>query len=61
MKRITLTRGQFTIVDDEDFERFGKLKWQADRMGLNEMRDKLRMMALVEGSSVHECKVEERP
>jgi len=30
MKEIPLTRGFVTIVDDEDFEKFGHLKWYAD-------------------------------
>ena len=29
MKRITLTQGQFAIVDDEDFERLTRHKWYA--------------------------------
>lgn len=29
MKKIPLTQGQFAIVDDEDFYRFGHFKWQA--------------------------------
>ena len=29
MKRIPLTKGQFAIVDDEDYERVSKYKWQA--------------------------------
>ncbi len=29
MKRIPLTQGQFALVDDEDFGRFGKSKWCA--------------------------------
>lgn len=30
MKKITLTRGQFALVDDDDFVRFGRFKWYAD-------------------------------
>lgn len=29
MKTITLTQGKFAIVDDEDFERINRWKWQA--------------------------------
>lgn len=29
LKRIPLTQGQVALVDDEDFERFGNLKWHA--------------------------------
>lgn len=29
MKKIPLTRGQFATVDDEDFVRFGTLRWYA--------------------------------
>ncbi len=29
MKTIQLTKGMQTIVDDEDFERFGYMRWQA--------------------------------
>ena len=31
MKTIPLTRGQVALVDDEDFARFGNLKWHALR------------------------------
>ncbi len=31
MKTISLTQGQFTIVDDEDFIQFGALKWHVQR------------------------------
>ena len=30
MKRIKLTQGQYALVDDADFIRFGNLKWQAE-------------------------------
>lgn len=29
MKAIPLTKGYFTVVDDEDFEKFSKIKWRA--------------------------------
>lgn len=29
MKRIPLTQGQFALIDDADFERFGGIKWFA--------------------------------
>jgi hypothetical protein len=29
MKRISLTQGQFALVDDEDFERVNQFKWHA--------------------------------
>src|ERR1035437_8057727 len=29
MKRIPLTRGQFALIDDDDFNKFGGLKWFA--------------------------------
>lgn len=29
MKRITLTQGQFAIVDDEDYKRLNQVKWHA--------------------------------
>jgi hypothetical protein len=35
VKIVTLTQGQVALVDDEDFERASKFKWQAHRTGPN--------------------------
>ncbi len=31
MKKIPLTQGKFTLVDDDDFEKYGSLSWHAQR------------------------------
>jgi hypothetical protein len=38
MKEIKLTKGQVTIIDDEDFERVSKYKWQANKMAHGKYR-----------------------
>lgn len=33
LKRLPLSKGLFALVDDEDFEHFGKWKWTASQQG----------------------------
>lgn len=32
VKKISLTQGQFSLIDDDDFEKFGFLKWSVTKM-----------------------------
>lgn len=33
MKKLSLTKGEFAILDDDDFEKYGTLKWHISPKG----------------------------
>lgn len=49
MKKIPLTRGQFALVDDDDFARVSKYKWQAN---LHSNSKEFRAYADIDGKKV---------